>query len=98
MSSVVSHSALLQAACVAVGGKSAMARHLGVAQSRLSNWLARSSVPEAYCAEIERLSSGLVRRWDFFPASWHRVWPELVGAPGAPCVRSIGVAQEVPHA
>lgn len=25
-----------------------------------------------------------VRRWDLRPADWHRIWPELIGAEGAP--------------
>lgn len=27
-----------------------------------------------------------VRRWDLRPDDWHRIWPELIGAEGAPGV------------
>jgi len=33
---------------------------------------------------IDRESGGLVRRWDLRPEDWHRIWPELIGADGAP--------------
>lgn len=33
---------------------------------------------------IERQSDGAVRRWDLRPTDWHRHWPELIGAEGAP--------------
>jgi DNA-binding transcriptional regulator YdaS (Cro superfamily) len=35
-------------------------------------------------AALERASAGAVRRWDLRPADWHDIWPELVGADGAP--------------
>jgi hypothetical protein len=28
--------------------------------------------------------SCVVRRWDIRPKDWHRIWPELIGAAGAP--------------
>jgi len=34
--------------------------------------------------DIERVSAGAVRRWDMRPDDWHRIWPELIGAEGAP--------------
>jgi hypothetical protein len=37
-----------------------------------------------YCATVDEASS--VRRWDLRPDDWHRIWPELVGADGAPQV------------
>jgi DNA-binding transcriptional regulator YdaS (Cro superfamily) len=42
--------------------------------------------PAERCADIERATGFLVRRWDLRPADWHRIWPELVGQPGAPAV------------
>jgi DNA-binding transcriptional regulator YdaS (Cro superfamily) len=33
---------------------------------------------------IERESAGAVRRWDLRADDWHRHWPELIGAQGAP--------------
>lgn len=38
------------------------------------------------CVDIERVTGGLVRRWDLRPDDWHRIWPELIGAEGAPDV------------
>jgi DNA-binding transcriptional regulator YdaS (Cro superfamily) len=39
-----------------------------------------------YCVEIERATDGGVRRWDLRPNDWHRIWPELIDADGAPPV------------
>lgn len=36
--------------------------------------------------QIERATSQAVRRWDLRPEDWHRIWPELVGADGAPAL------------
>lgn len=38
----------------------------------------------ALAVAIEKESSGAVRRWDLRPQDWPVVWPELVGAEGAP--------------
>ena len=35
-------------------------------------------------AALERESGGQVRRWETRPGDWHLIWPELVGAEGAP--------------
>lgn len=43
----------------------------------------RPLAPEA-CVLFERNSQGAVRRWDLRPDDWHRIWPELIGAEGAP--------------
>lgn len=47
-------------------------------------------VPAERAADIERACDGLVRRWDLRPGDWHRIWPELIGAPGAPEVPAGG--------
>lgn len=39
-----------------------------------------------YAVDIERLSAGEVRRWELRPDDWHRIWPELIGAEGAPAL------------
>jgi DNA-binding transcriptional regulator YdaS (Cro superfamily) len=36
------------------------------------------------CAAAERESGGVVRRWSTRPRDWHLIWPELIGAEGAP--------------
>ena len=41
----------------------------------------------ALAREIEsECAAGAVRRWDLRPDDWHRIWPELIGAEGAPDV------------
>lgn len=35
---------------------------------------------------VERESAKAVRRWDVRSEDWHRIWPELLGADGAPPV------------
>jgi DNA-binding transcriptional regulator YdaS (Cro superfamily) len=49
--------------------------------------------PADRAADIERACDGAVMRWDLRPDDWHRIWPELVGADGAPDVPE--PAQEV---
>lgn len=41
-----------------------------------------------YCVAIERATDGQVRRWDLRPDDWHLIWPELIGAEGAPTVEA----------
>lgn len=33
---------------------------------------------------IETHSNQKVRRWESNPERWHRIWPEIIGSPGAP--------------
>jgi DNA-binding transcriptional regulator YdaS (Cro superfamily) len=40
------------------------------------------------CVSIERATEGAVRRWDLRPDDWHLIWPELIGAEGAPEVKT----------
>ena len=42
--------------------------------------------PVQHVDAIGRACNGEVRRWDLRPTDWHRIWPELVGAEGAPAV------------
>lgn len=49
-------------------------------------WLARGVVPVEHCTAIEAAVNGAVRRWDLRPDDWYRIWPELIGAEGAPGV------------
>ena len=67
----------LSRAIEAVGGVSRLAGLVGVSPSAPSMWRARGSVPPQHCAEIERVTSGLVKRQDLRPNDWHRIWPEL---------------------
>ena len=45
----------------------------------------KSPAPET-CVLIEHNSAGRVRRWHLRPTDWNRIWPELIGLPGAPIV------------
>jgi DNA-binding transcriptional regulator YdaS (Cro superfamily) len=40
----------------------------------------------AECVRIERESQLELRRWDLRPKDWHLIWPELIGAEGAPAI------------
>lgn len=51
-------------------------------------------VPAERAADIERACDGLVRRWDLRPGDWHRIWPELIGAEGAPAVPAENASAE----
>jgi len=33
---------------------------------------------------VERATGGAVKRWDVCSRTWHLIWPELIGAEGAP--------------
>jgi len=78
----------LQTAVDKVGGQAALASAIGVRQQHVWNWLKRdNSVPPVHCAEIERATG--VKRWSLRPDDWYRIWPELVGAKGAPKVPQV---------
>lgn len=67
------------------GGQRALAEALGVKQQNVWNWLNRDQrVPAEHCAAIEHATG--VSRWELRPEDWWRVWPELIGADGAPDV------------
>ena len=36
--------------------------------------------------DIEAVTGRAVCRWDLRPTDWHRIWPELVQADGAPAL------------
>lgn len=76
----------LDEAIRAAGGLTVVARALDRSPQSLFNWIARGSVPVEYAAELERALGMGLRRWDMRPADWHRIWPELIGADGAPPV------------
>jgi len=64
-----------------------LADRLGVSRVYLSQLAARQNGREPspeLCVDIERATDRMVRRWALRPIDWHRIWPELVGADGAP--------------
>jgi DNA-binding transcriptional regulator YdaS (Cro superfamily) len=74
----------LDEAISAARSQAALAAECGVVQGAVANWKARGRVPPEYCAVIHRVYG--VPRWRFYPDDWHRIWPELIGAEGAPPV------------
>lgn len=73
------------------GGRETLANALRVTVAALGNWKARG-VPVTKCVAIEMRAG--VRRWDLRPADWHLVWPELIGAEGAPDVPATAATGE----
>lgn len=65
------------------GGPAVVAGRLGISVQRLCNWIDRG-VPVDHAAAFEESVRGTVRRWELRPDDWYRIWPELIGAPGAP--------------
>jgi DNA-binding transcriptional regulator YdaS (Cro superfamily) len=53
----------------------------------------RRPSPE-HCIAIERATEGKVRLWDLRPNDWHRIWPMVIGTPGAPDVPSPEQAEQ----
>lgn len=71
------------------GGVTVMASAIGVTPVYLSQLAARQDGREPspeLCVRIEGYSGRAVRRWDMRPGDWHLIWPELIGAAGAPAV------------
>lgn len=74
-------------AALTVDGRDAFARRCGSTRGHLQNIMYGLRVCAAELAvAIELETSGAVRRWDLRPNDWHRIWPELIGQPGAPDV------------
>ncbi|RZI82603.1 MAG: hypothetical protein EOP38_15430 [Rubrivivax sp.] len=45
--------------------------------------------------QIEIHSNQMVRRWESIPETWHRIWPELIGLPGAPSLQQELAVEDV---
>lgn len=73
----------------ALGGTGQVARKAGVSPPSVSEWR-RSGIPRdkliVLAAELEVATSRRVTRHGLFPQDWHRIWPELITAEGAPPV------------
>lgn len=46
----------------------------------------RRSMDPKEAVRVERVTRGRLRRWHLCAKDWHEVWPELIGAEGAPAV------------
>ncbi len=70
-----------------VGSQVVLARRLGRTKAAINQWKLPGRFPTVIaCVDIEQIPAGEVKRWHLRPIDWHRVWPELVNAPGAPPV------------
>lgn len=67
--------------------RGALAQELGIDPLYLYQLLTgrREMEPKA-AVRLERLSGGRLRRWQLRAKTWHEVWPELIGAEGAPAI------------
>jgi len=75
----------IQRACEYLGGQTALAAKIDVKQPTVSEWVrGERPIPLERCVEIERATDRTVMRWDLRPEDWYRIWPELIGAEGAP--------------
>lgn len=74
---------------LARGGITEFAGKVGVSTVYLAQLAARQDGREPspeLSVRIEHESEGAVRRWHLRPDDWHRIWPELIEADGAPAV------------
>lgn len=74
---------MLQAAIAKAGGPTKVAALLDCSVQSVCFYRdGKRTFPEKFGALIESASG--IRRWEIWPADWHVIWPELVGADGAP--------------
>ena len=55
----------------------------------------RREMGAAEARRIDRESGGEIRPWDVCQSTWHEIWPELIGAEGAPDTPTQATDQEV---
>lgn len=72
---------------LSIDERDSFATRCGTSRGHLQNVMygQRPCAPELAVA-IERESFMSVRRWDARPDDWHLIWPELIGAEGAPVI------------
>lgn len=74
-------------ACEACGSQANLARAMDLSPAMVNQMFKGiRQLPMEHGAAIEKASNFRVMRWDFFPNDWFRVWPELIGAKGAPAI------------
>ena len=67
--------------------RSRFAERYGVSEPYLYQCLTgRKDMKPAEAVRLEQESGGNVRRWHLRTNDWHLIWPELIGADGAPPV------------
>lgn len=67
------------------GFQARLARRCSISRQTVNEW-PESGIPIPYCADAEKECDNEFRRWHFRPDDWHRIWPELISAEGAPAV------------
>lgn len=71
------------------GGQAELAKLIGAPASSVNHWIhCVRPVPVRRCLAIEKVTSGVVRRWDLRPDDWFSIWPELIGTDGAPQIHA----------
>lgn len=58
----------------------------GVLRQHVEHWAKSGRVPEKHVRSLSDVSG--VPCWDFCPDDWWRIWPDLIGRPGAPAIPS----------
>lgn len=62
-----------------------VAKTVGIAPAFLTQIASgHRPAPAVYVPALEIACRREVRRWDWRPNDWHLIWPELIGAEGAP--------------
>ena len=94
----------IQEAIEAAGGPSKVAKALNRSAQAIAFYRdGKRDFPPELAARLEAASGFKVRRWHLFPDDWHRIWPELVAAPGAPAAPAapstpLHLVQDTQHA
>ena len=67
--------------------RAALAATVGIGDAYLYQCLTgRKAMKPEEAVRVERESEKRLRRWHLRPRDWHLIWPELIGAEGAPAV------------
>lgn len=83
----------IENAAVIAGSEKALADLLGVTKAAVWQWKQEGrKTPLEHCAEIERITGGVVTRRELRPDDWQHIWPELASQPYAQIA-----TQEVTH-
>lgn len=56
----------------------------GVLRQHVEHWVKQGSVPVRHVRALSAASG--IPCWVFCPDDWYRIWPDLIGAAGAPAV------------
>lgn len=84
----------IQRAIEKLGSGSSLATAIGRSPQFVSQlFKGDRPVPVELCVSIERATDGAVTRRDLRPDDWHLIWPELIGAEGAPSTTADAVKE-----